>query len=322
MATTQPADATTISTLSGATAGQALAISYATLAAADLATNRIEVNEMVFVDRSLPDWPVLVEHCRPDASVVLIDPSTDGLQQIQIALRGAIGLRAIHIVSHGAPGYLILGSSRYSVDDLRDQKSALAAIGRSLATDGDLLLYGCEVAQAQTGMEFIRQMAAYTGVKVAASIDRTGGAGVGGNWALEYATGRIETSGFLSDPGVAAYRHSLGVVVLSGSTGWVATMYGAAKDPQGDSQAGAADTDIIASASHGSFYVAFDDNGTVATADDTIQFRLRIDNPTSTSNFGGVGVVGLDANADGKIDLFILVDGRNNGQAVRIMEGV
>lgn len=109
---------------------------------------------------------------------------------------------------------------------------------------------------------------------------------------------------------------------LLGKTGWTAVMYGAAKDPQGDSQAGAADTDIIADATHGSLYVGFNDNGTVTTADDGIYFRLRIDNPTSSSPavFGGVAVVGIDANLDGRIDLFLMVDGRNSGQVVRLMD--
>lgn len=100
---------------------------------------------------------------------------------------------------------------------------------------------------------------------------------------------------------------------MAGSSGWITIMYGAGKDPHGDSQAGAADTDIVGDASHGSFYTGFDDNGTTATNDDYICFRLRIDNPTSSSVFSGVAVVGMDANLDGRIDLFMSIDGRNNG---------
>lgn len=109
-------------------------------------------------------------------------------------------------------------------------------------------------------------------------------------------------------------------VNLSGSTGWTPIMIGATKDYANDSQAGAADTDIIGDATHGSLYTAFDDNNTANTADDTLVFRMRINNPTSTTNFAGVAIVGLDANQDGRVDIFMSVDGRNNGQAIRIFD--
>jgi len=107
---------------------------------------------------------------------------------------------------------------------------------------------------------------------------------------------------------------------MSGSAGWTAVMFGAAKDPQGDSQVGAADSDIVADAAHGSLYVGYSDSGTVTAADDYLYFRLRIDNPTSSTVFGGVAVVGMDANLDGRLDLFMMVDARSGGQVVRLMD--
>ena len=126
-------------------------------------------------------------------------------------------------------------------------------------------------------------------------------------------------SGFFSASLTKAYAAAPD---LAGKTGWTAVMYGVGRDPQGDSQAGSADTDIVADATHGSLYVGYNDNGTVTTADDGLYFRLRIDNPTSSSPpvFNGVAVVGIDANLDGKIDIFVMVDGRNSSQVVRLMD--
>ncbi|MDZ4287152.1 MAG: hypothetical protein U0984_04295, partial [Prosthecobacter sp.] len=107
---------------------------------------------------------------------------------------------------------------------------------------------------------------------------------------------------------------------LSGKAGWTTIMYGALGDPIDDSQAGAADTDIVGDVSHGSLYTMFDDNGTVTTSDDTLMFRMRIGNPTSSTDFAGVGIVGMDANLDGKIDLFMAIDGRNNTRSVLLMD--
>lgn len=111
-----------------------------------------------------------------------------------------------------------------------------------------------------------------------------------------------------------------GSIDLDGKEGWTAVMYGTTQDPDADTQANAADTDIIGDAAHGSLYTAYDDNNTSATTDDFITFRMRIDNPTSSTNFAGVAIVGIDANLDGKIDLFMSVDGRNNTQAVRLLD--
>lgn len=123
---------------------------------------------------------------------------------------------------------------------------------------------------------------------------------------------------------ILAFHPECGVsspsVDLQGKAHWVAVMYGPTKDPAGDSQAGAADTDIVGDAIHGSLYTAYDDNGTASTADDSVVFRLRINNPTATNVFSGVAVVGIDANLDGRVDLFISIDGRKSVQAVQLLD--
>ncbi|MEW6302152.1 MAG: Ig-like domain-containing protein [Verrucomicrobiota bacterium] len=107
---------------------------------------------------------------------------------------------------------------------------------------------------------------------------------------------------------------------MLGNSGWTAVMYGASQDPQGDSQAGAADTDIVADATHGSLYVGYSDGGAAGISDDYLYFRIRVDNPSSPGTFGGVAVVGMDANLDGALDLFMMVDARNSSQSVRLMD--
>ncbi|MFA6961388.1 MAG: Ig-like domain-containing protein [Opitutaceae bacterium] len=279
-------------------------------------------HEIVFVDTSVADWSVIASNVKADALVILLDPKRDGLAQIQSALAGFSNLDAIHIVSHGNEGELILSGKSYTAENIGQFKESLAAIGSSLSADGDILLYGCDVGKGTDGVALIGEIAKDTGADVAASTDLTGTALVGGNWILEKSTGTIEASLFLRDSGVAEYKDWLNTVALDGKAGWTAVMFGTNQDPQGDSQAKASDTDLVADAAHGSFYIAYDTNGTADTSDDSIAYRLRVDNPTSSApaNFAGVAVVGLDANNDGKIDLFIIVDGRNNGQVIQIMD--
>ena len=187
-------------------------------------------------------------------------------------------------------------------------------IASALKADGDILLYGCDIALGADGASFIQHLARDTGADVAASTGTTGSSAFGGNWVLEAATGTIDNSIFATSQTIAQYEGQLSTFDLSGKDGWVAIMYGTAQDPQGDSQSHAADTDIVADATHGSLYTAYDDNGTATTADDSIVWRIRVDNPTGPTTFSGVAVVGIDANGDGRLDAYILVDGRNSGR--------
>ncbi|MEY2653665.1 MAG: hypothetical protein RLZZ524_693, partial [Pseudomonadota bacterium] len=277
--------------------------------------------ELLFIDRDVADLDLLIAGTRAGIEVVLLDPAHDPWSQIGAALAARQGTTAIHLVSHGNQGELILGAQAYTAADLQARAGQIGAWRAALSADADILLYGCDVAAGGQGRALVDTLAQLTGADVAASNDATGGvAQTGADWALEVQHGVVTTGHFLDDASAAAYEHRLATVALNGTAGWVPVMFGASRDPQGDSQAGAADTDIIGDATHGSLYTAFSDGGTTSTADDQLYFRLRIDNPTSTTNFSGVAVVGMDVNNDGRVDLFMSVDGRNNGQVVRLLD--
>jgi len=84
-----------------------------------------------------------------------------------------------------------LGTNLLTAGSLGDYSPALATIGASLTTSGDLLLYGCEVGTG-TGQAFVNDLATLTGADVAASDDLTGAAAMGGDWDLEVVAGTIE----------------------------------------------------------------------------------------------------------------------------------
>ena len=119
--------------------------------------------------------------------------------------------------------------------------------------------------------------------------------------------------------GNGAYITDISTITIGSS--WIPLVKGDGIDPNNDMQANSADTDIIGDVNHASLYVRFSDGGTIAdSSDDMVSFKMRIDNPTSDTDFGGVAVVGIDANADGKVDIFLSADGRNNSQAIRIFD--
>jgi serralysin len=171
---------------------------------------------LVFIDFRIQDQETLVRQFDPSIEVYLIDGSSGGLDQIAARLQGRTGIDAVHVVSHGSDGALLLGASLISGDDLATLADPLKSIGQSLSAGGDILLYGCNVAAGQAGLEFIGGLARLTGADVAASNNLTGATAGGGDWALEVATGTIDgdTMAFADDAfnAVLATPTSLGVV--------------------------------------------------------------------------------------------------------------
>ena len=288
---------------------------------APAATQPPAPREIAFIDARLPDWQTLVDGIAPGIDVVVIEQGESGIDKMLSVLNGQHDIVALHILGHGAQGEAGLGSSLLTRSTLPALQHELAQIGAALNESADILLYGCNIAEGESGIDFVTTLAELTGADVAASTDATGSANLGGDWELEYNAGAVEGGIAVIGQTRLDYEGILATVSLSSSTGWTPIMMGTAFDESGDSQAGAADTDLIGDTSHASVYAAYDDNGTPDYAgDDWLSYRLRIDNPTSSTTFGGVAVIGMDANLDGKVDLFISVDGRNNTQAVRLMD--
>ena len=67
----------------------------------------------------------------------------------------------------------------------------------SIGSDGDILLYGCDVAGGAQGQAFLKQLAALTGADLAAS-DLTGAAAFNGDADLEIHIGDVSANSVLS----------------------------------------------------------------------------------------------------------------------------
>ncbi|MCX7107857.1 MAG: DUF4347 domain-containing protein, partial [Methylococcales bacterium] len=162
----------------------------------------------------MTDWQSLAAGAGADTAVLILDSGTDGLTQISDYLsiastQGLPLLQSIQIISHGSVGSLQLGSSTISSNNLGLYSKQLAKIGSSLTDTGDILLYGCNVAAGQAGLDFINQLSALTNADVAASNDITGSAVLNGNWQLEASTGSIEATIVISKVASNAYKDIL-----------------------------------------------------------------------------------------------------------------
>ena len=148
---------------------------------------------ILFIDSHVANYRSLLDSQSEPAEVFVLNAESDGLTQIAAYLQNRSGIDAIHVISHGSQGALYLGSTMLNSGNLSLYQSQLAAIGGSLTETGDILLYGCNVAQGSVGMQFIDSLARYTQADVAASDDATGADALGGNWSLETRKGTIDT---------------------------------------------------------------------------------------------------------------------------------
>ena len=161
--------------------------------------------EVVFIETNVGDYQTLVASAKSGIEVVVLDSKQDGLSQIAQWAQTHTGYDAIHIISHGAEGEINLGSLNLDTAAIATRTSDLAALGASLTRDGDVLLYGCNVATG-VGQNFISAISSVTGADVAASTNPTGAASLGGDWQLEAATGNIDVADPLNMTGEQQYN--------------------------------------------------------------------------------------------------------------------
>ena len=159
------------------------------------------VKNLLVIDSQVSNWQSLANAATADTAVLILDSGSDGLTQISNYLTTLaastqyfVPLQSLQIISHGSAGSLLLGSSTVTTGSLKQYSSQLASIGNSLTATGDILLYGCNVAETPLGLDFINLFSTLTRADVAASTDLTGATALGGNWVLEAATGTIEAT--------------------------------------------------------------------------------------------------------------------------------
>ncbi len=276
--------------------------------------NQTSAREIVFVDARVPNAMRLVDEivARRDAErmldVVMLTEG-DALVQIESVLGNEQNLRAIHIISHGSSGSLAIGDTVLDANELLRRRAAIAAWGQALCAEGDILLYGCDVAQGELGRSFIHTMADLTGADVAASHDLTGAAGQGGDWTLEENVGQVATQTLLSDPQTpVAWEGTLNLRPQGGET-LVNTVI------PGPSETAPTSGQSVALAANGSSVVVFTDYG--STGGDVFAQRYDAFGATiggliavNTSTLNGQDYAAVAMAADGR---FVVV-WSDNGQ--------
>ncbi len=289
-------------------------------------------HEIVFVDASLPDAQTLLVGLAANGvqrELVWISADSDGLALISQTLAGRQDIAAIHLITHGSAGQVQLGSSQLDAAALLARADEVAAWADALSADADLLIYGCDVAGDEAGLQLVRDLAALTGADVAASTDLTGAAALGGNWTLETSTGGIETRLAPSLATMSSWQGTLALYVVDKTTDFT----GAALLPGtlrwAISQANAnAGTDTIVFQGNGTYNMgglfSGDDNNSGGDFD-IIGSLTIIGNGSANTIINGSGVDRVFDVRSGTVSFtgLTIQGGRSNtGAGVRIGNGV
>lgn len=170
--------------------------------------------ELIVIDYRVQDADALLEHLLRDGRdvrLLRLDVDTEGLQQITEKLRQVGNVSAIHLLTHGRDGEILLGSTRLNSTTLAQHAPELLSWQHSLTANADLLIYGCDVAESVEGRDFLDSLSALTGADIAASTDATGGSAESGDWILEYTSGQIDRPGIFSANVMDSWQHRLAV---------------------------------------------------------------------------------------------------------------
>ncbi|MEM7312279.1 MAG: DUF4347 domain-containing protein, partial [Planctomycetota bacterium] len=172
------------------------------------------VTEVVIIDGGVEGgealWSDLLDQFADDhVQVLIVESGENGIQQVSDFLSQFDELTTVHVVSHGSEGRINLGDSVLDSSSLAAHGHELVAWQDALAENADILLYGCDVAGNQDGRELVEGIAALTGADVAASVDRTGAAELGGDWQFEYIVGQVEGDVIFSGTLQSVWEHVL-----------------------------------------------------------------------------------------------------------------
>jgi uncharacterized delta-60 repeat protein len=181
--------------------------------------------QLVVVDGSILNVELLLK----DISRVVSDPErvliltceSDGVEQISQWLSQFTEVHQLHLLSHGSDGELQIGSTRIDGANLNEWESHWQSWSQYFIAGGDLLIYGCDLAASESGRAFVDELAIWTRLDIAASVDTTGWGHPDRNWVLEYQAGVVTAQALFaaSNDDEWAWHSTLGNVVAADSLG-------------------------------------------------------------------------------------------------------
>ena len=156
---------------------------------------------ILIADRDLPDVDGLLDGLKGGVELRFLDNGEKPVNALRRAL-GEAGVKAVHLLGHGAPGRMIFPSGVLNAASLMEIP---AGTGRGV----EVLLYGCRTGAGAPGRALLDAVARRTGAPVRAATHRVGSGAKGGSWRLDARRGRPVEAVAFSEAATARYPHLL-----------------------------------------------------------------------------------------------------------------
>jgi hypothetical protein len=139
-------------------------------------------SSIVILDPTVPDSNYIAQGIKPDTTTYILESQPDAIEQITKILAQHQGIEALHIITHGSPGKIYLGTTELNSSNLENYSQQLQQWRNALTANASIILYGCNVAAGKSGYQFLAQLHQLTGANIAANSQPTGNSELGGTW--------------------------------------------------------------------------------------------------------------------------------------------
>ena len=149
------------------------------------------MTRLAIVNENIPNYEQLLNNIKSDTIIEVIPANVNGISLLHEIIKKYSNIESLHIISHGIPGKIHLGNVKLSIDQL-DEYSYFEDINQYFTHNGEILLYGCNVAAYEKGKNFIDTFAEKTGLIVTGSTNIIGHSNLRGSWELNYSSHNLE----------------------------------------------------------------------------------------------------------------------------------
>lgn len=155
---------------------------------------------LTIINENIPKYQQLLNNVKPNTVIETIPNNINGVSLLNEIIQKYSNIDSLHIISHGTPGKINLGNSILGSEELNNY-SFFSDIKNNFVSNGEILLYGCNVAAYQEGNEFINKLAEKTGLIITASTNVVGHHNLRGSWKLDFSTGNTNREVIITERG-------------------------------------------------------------------------------------------------------------------------